>query len=150
MNRLTIALWLAGCHRDGGAAGDATSTSDPLPTTTGVYSAAAEVVENDCEGFGDGFEGLEIRFDQVSTGMSVFIDPDIGWIPCAGSIEAFDCRWGNAPPSTPSGSWDWSFAGTTDDGWLDATLTLTVTCAQGGGTCEPCTLVEHVTGPFDG
>jgi hypothetical protein len=137
------------CHGkdDGSGATLASDPGVPLSTTAGAFEVAGDVQSDDCnddevdQALGD----VELKFDQVATGLSVFVDPDMGWIPCDGSIRSFSCEWGNAPSSTPAGSWIWTLVGTSDGSTVEATLTLTVTCS-GTGDCRECSAVEEISG----
>lgn len=140
-----------GCHggRDG-TAGEDGDTVVLLDTTTTSVNAQGDIVEDSCGGnvsdLFDAFDGEDLKFDQVATGLSVFYDPDMGWIPCVGSIDAFVCKWGNAPPDTPAGVWTWTLEGEVDGGEIAATLTLEVTCSQATNNCEACEIVQEITG----
>jgi hypothetical protein len=149
MNRtMTLVLGaalLGGCK--GGEDGEGTGEAEePLPTVAGSFDAGWDLVEDSCGGnIADDIGRATIKLDQVSTGLSVFIDPDIGWIPCEGSVRSFDCRWGNGPSDSPDEVWSWSLIGAAEDGWLEATLRLEITCG-GGGQCEECTVVGTFSG----
>jgi hypothetical protein len=123
---------------------------EPLETVSGAFEGEGEIVENTCDrDIAESLEDLTLKFDQVATGLSVFYDPDIGWIPCEGSVEDFDCRWGNAPSDTPAGSWSWRLVGSTTILDVQAMLTLTVSCRQATGDCDPCELVQEFHGTLD-
>lgn len=155
MARFTLALATSGlvaaCHggRDGTAGEDAAGVA-LLDTTTTSVNAQGDIVENTCgnnvEDLFDAFDGSDLKFDQVATGLSVFYDPDIGWIPCQGSIDAFLCAWGNAPPETPAGVWTWVLEGEIDGDEIVATLTLEVSCTAATNNCDACEVVQEITG----
>jgi hypothetical protein len=138
---------LAGCK---GAKDEPVEAEEPLPTMAGSFDVGWDVQEDSCGGnVADRMRGLTIKLDQVATGLSVFVDPDIGWIPCEGSIRSFDCRWGNAPWDHPAETWSWRLVGGAEDGWLEATLTLDVSC-EGTAECEECTVVGTFSGELQG
>jgi hypothetical protein len=145
MTRSLICLVAAGCgglDRFGAVAAD-------LPSTAGEFDLEATVVTNDCasDRVRDTLASVQLKFDQVATGLSVFVDADVGWVPCAGSIDAFSCGWANAPSATPGGSWAWALEGTTVGDTVDATLILTVTCDEvATDACVPCGAVQEITG----
>jgi hypothetical protein len=141
------ALWA--CKRGSGGEGSE-EDFEPLETVSGAFDGWGEIVENSCgRDIADDLEDLRLKFDQVATGLSIFYDPDIGWIPCEGSIEEFDCRWGNAPSDTPAGSWSWRLVGSTMIQDVEATLTLTVSCQLATGDCESCELVQRFEGSLE-
>ena len=142
-------LWW-GCT--GGSKGDDDVPEPPviLSTVAGEYPVQGDVTRDTCGGdIADLIDNLIIKLDQVATGLSVFVDPDVGWIPCAGSVASFDCQWGNAPSDVLDETWTWSLVGHVDGDTIDATLRLVVTC-PGGGNCEPCQVVADYTGTLDG
>lgn len=141
----------AGCK--GGSGGDDDGDSEPavvLSTVSGEYDVDVNVVDDTCGGdVADVFRDFTIKMAQVSTGLSVLVDFDVGWVPCEGSVYAFDCQWGNAPTDDTESVWSWSLIGEASAQEVEATLTLEVTCSGGGGDCEPCSIVADYAGPFD-
>jgi hypothetical protein len=144
---LCTTLWA--CNK---GSGDESSEEDfePLETVSGAFEGRGEIVENTCgRDLAEAVEDLTLKFDQIATGLSIFYDPDIGWIPCEGSVDDFDCRWGNAPSDTPAGSWNWRLVGSTTIRDVEATLTLTVSCREATGDCESCELVQRFQGTLE-
>ncbi|MEZ4236921.1 MAG: hypothetical protein R3F59_12370 [Myxococcota bacterium] len=150
---LAVAATLVACKGGGGDDGDGEGSQAPpivLTTTSGVYDIRADIVEDDCgRDVRDSLDELELKLSQVATGLSVFVDADVGWVPCTGSVQQFDCQWGNAPGNTPAGSWDWRFWGTSDGDTVDASLSLTVTCDVGARDCDECQIVADITGTLE-
>jgi hypothetical protein len=145
-----VAVALCACKGDGdGSSPEGSATFVPLETVAQDFDVNGQLETVTCDE--DLVRDYDVlKFDQQPTGLSVFLDPDIGWIPCDGSVSQFDCRWGNAPSSTPGGTWNWALVGHSDGQTLEATLTLRVKCdGTGGGQCEECEIVAHVTGEVD-
>jgi hypothetical protein len=146
MMRSLVCVAAAGC---GGLDRFGTPSALDLPSTAGEFDIEATVLTNDCgsDRVRDTLASIQLKFDQVASGLSVFVDADMGWIPCDGSIDEFSCGWANAPSVTPGGSWAWRLAGTTEGDIVDATLTLTVTCDEAAtDACVPCGAVQEITG----
>lgn len=146
MMRSLVCVVAAGC---GGLERFGTPAAFDLPSTAGEFDIDATIVTNDCQSdyVRDTLLSVSLKFDQVATGMSVFVDADVGWVPCDGSIDEFSCGWSNAPSSAPGGSWVWLLRGTTDGDAVDAVLTLTVTCDEAEtDACRSCGAVQEITG----
>ena len=146
---LMIASGLAwSCKGGGSDAGDA-DDGEPdvvLSTVSAEFDAEGEIVVDTCDGdVGDDLD-LVLKLDQVSTGLQIFVDADVGWVPCDGSVEDFDCRWGNGPSDEPEEVWSWRLVGTTTGTDIEGTLSLSVTCDQG---CEPCEWVTEFEGTLE-
>lgn len=143
---------LAGCKKDSSSSESGEDDGPvfvPLTTTDQSFDSEGETVQDTCDGEGLDFDDLEIQFDQIATGLSIFLDPDIGWVPCEGDIEAFTCSWGNAPADVTAGIWTWTFIGTTDGERLEAVLRLEITCSRETNDCEPCVVESEVQGRLD-
>lgn len=142
---------LAGCKKDPSSSESEEEGEPfiPLTTTDQRFESDGESVQDTCDDADIDFEDLDIQFDQIATGLSIFLDPDIGWVPCEGDIEAFVCSWGNAPADTTESTWSWTFTGTTDGDRLEATLRLEITCGRDSEDCEPCVIESEVQGRID-
>jgi hypothetical protein len=157
MDRTNVVWWAAaaavavsvGC-KGGGDGDDDDDEGVPPPLVLSTVAGEArdvdlELVDSSCDNdVLDDIDDLELKLSQVSTGLSVFVDDDLGWIPCDGWVEDFDCRWGEA--ANNDGSWSWRLWGTAAGAELDALLSLTVTCEAGDDECEACEAVAQVTG----
>ena len=127
MKRTT--LWLAAglvwsCKKDGGAEDD-TDDDEPevvLSTIRSTFDGDGEIVVDTCDDAVGETIDLDLVLDQVSTGLAIFVDADVGWIPCDGSVESFDCRWGNGPSDFPEEVWSWRLVGTTQNRSVQGTL----------------------------
>ncbi|MEQ1505136.1 MAG: hypothetical protein ABMB14_23075 [Myxococcota bacterium] len=153
MNRMWIgALAVIGCH--GGSDDDDDDDDDVILSTVDAdFDVTGDLVDDTCDDddVQTVFEEADIRVSQVADGMSVFVDADVGWVPCAGSIVRFDCRWGNAPGDRPTQVWSWRLAGTTDEDGVHAELSLTVTCDEATtNDCDECSVLATFEGELDG
>lgn len=148
---LAGAILLAGCKGAKDRDEEGSEPFEPLPVAKGEFEIQdSDLVEDSCDlNIDDDLEDLDIKFDQVETGLSIFFDPDIGWIPCDGSLDLFRCEWGNAPADTTDSRWIWVLQGMAAGGLVQATLTLTVTCDPDANRCEPCTMVQEFNGALD-
>ena len=132
----------------GQAPAEAPAATRPLVLSTfeADFDVEGDLLDQTCDGdWQDEFDDLAIRVVQDPTGFSVFVDDDVGWIPCAGWVEGFDCRWGTAAGDAPDGVWHWVLEGTVDEDQFDATLTITLAC-DGADDCEPCYVIGTVQG----